>query len=65
MLQLINHVFSNCHYSMRIPTAVYLAKKARTPQSEATVPFQEILPLRLKNTVSGKADSGSGKHIPN
>ncbi|XP_013102407.2 small ribosomal subunit protein mS37 [Stomoxys calcitrans] len=44
---------------MRIPTAVYMAKKARTPQSEASVPFQEILPLRLKNTVSGKADSGS------
>ncbi|XP_073846551.1 small ribosomal subunit protein mS37 [Musca autumnalis] len=45
---------------MRIPTAALFAKRqARTPQNEADVPFQEILPLRLKNTVSGKADSGS------
>ncbi|KAM7343892.1 small ribosomal subunit protein mS37 [Cochliomyia hominivorax] len=45
---------------MRVPTAVYAAKhKARAPQNEAAVPFQEILPLRLKNSVSGKADSGS------
>lgn len=45
---------------MRVPTCVYAAKhKARAPQNETAVPFQEILPLRLKNSVSGKADSGS------
>uniref|UniRef100_B5DUN8 CHCH domain-containing protein n=1 Tax=Drosophila pseudoobscura pseudoobscura TaxID=46245 RepID=B5DUN8_DROPS len=43
---------------MRIPGALYAAR-GRVPQSEKDVPFQEILPLRLKNTVSGKADSGS------
>ena len=42
---------------MRIPTAILL--KARSPQQENAVPFQEILPLRLKNTVSGKSDSAS------
>lgn len=30
--------------------------RARTPQNEAAVPFQEILPLKLKNSVSGKGD---------
>ncbi|EDW60052.1 uncharacterized protein LOC115762096 [Drosophila novamexicana] len=43
---------------MRIPGALYAAR-GRAPQNEKEVPFQEILPLRLKNTVSGKADSGS------
>ncbi|ALC40890.1 CG12848 [Drosophila busckii] len=43
---------------MRVPTAVYAAR-GRQAQNEKDVPFQEILPLRLKNTVSGKADSGS------
>jgi hypothetical protein len=32
---------------------------ARVPQKEP-VPFQEILPLRLKKTVSGKGDKTSG-----
>ncbi|XP_018786800.1 PREDICTED: coiled-coil-helix-coiled-coil-helix domain-containing protein 1 [Bactrocera latifrons] len=46
---------------MRVPTAVFAYKNrdARAPQKEHTVPFQEILPLRLKNRVSGKADSSS------
>lgn len=39
---------------MRLPTVLL---KARTPQSEKTVPFQAILPLRLKGQVSGKSDS--------
>lgn len=33
--------------------------KVRLPQLESRVPFQEILPLRLKNQVSGKTDKGS------
>ncbi|XP_055595715.1 uncharacterized protein LOC129746191 [Uranotaenia lowii] len=33
--------------------------KQRIPQLEATVPFQEILPLRLKNQVSGKTGKES------
>ncbi|XP_058814562.1 uncharacterized protein LOC131678427 [Topomyia yanbarensis] len=33
--------------------------KARIPQNEKTVSFKEILPLRLKNQVSGKTDKGS------
>lgn len=40
---------------MRLPTVVLLG--ARKPQCEAKVPFQEILPLRLKERVSGKSDS--------
>ncbi|KAH8291166.1 hypothetical protein KR054_009389 [Drosophila jambulina] len=43
---------------MRVPSALFAAR-GRKPQNEADVPFQEILPLRLKNTVSGKADSGN------
>uniref|UniRef100_A0A0K8TN87 CHCH domain-containing protein n=1 Tax=Tabanus bromius TaxID=304241 RepID=A0A0K8TN87_TABBR len=39
---------------MRIPATLCAA---RLPQNESKVPFQEILPLRLKNAVSGKADS--------
>ncbi|XP_037953869.1 coiled-coil-helix-coiled-coil-helix domain-containing protein 1 [Teleopsis dalmanni] len=41
------------------PTVLGFQNKGRTPQNEKAVPFQEILPLRLKNRVSGKADSGS------
>uniref|UniRef100_A0A1A9WI50 CHCH domain-containing protein n=1 Tax=Glossina brevipalpis TaxID=37001 RepID=A0A1A9WI50_9MUSC len=44
---------------MRISSVVNASKKARAPQNEKKVPFQEILPLRLKDRVSGKADSGS------
>ncbi|XP_055539511.1 uncharacterized protein LOC129726620 [Wyeomyia smithii] len=33
--------------------------KSRLPQIESKVPFQEILPLKLKNTVSGKTDKTS------
>ncbi|XP_037926659.1 coiled-coil-helix-coiled-coil-helix domain-containing protein 1 [Hermetia illucens] len=40
---------------MRFASA--LLANARAPQRESIVPFQEILPLRLKNRVSGKADS--------
>jgi len=43
---------------MRVPGALYAAR-GRAPQNEKDVPFQEILPLRLKNSVSGKADSGN------
>lgn len=43
---------------MRCPTTI-LCANGRRPQLESAVPFQEILPLRLKNRVSGKADSGS------
>jgi hypothetical protein len=32
---------------------------ARIPQKEP-VPFQEVLPLKLKKTVSGKGDKASG-----
>ncbi|XP_053696139.1 coiled-coil-helix-coiled-coil-helix domain-containing protein 1 [Sabethes cyaneus] len=38
---------------------VTLLKKSRLPQIEKRVPFQEILPLKLKNQVSGKTDKGS------
>lgn len=41
---------------MRIFTSL-LAGVGRRPQNEAAVPFQEILPLKLKNSVSGKSDS--------
>uniref|UniRef100_A0A1A9V6B0 CHCH domain-containing protein n=1 Tax=Glossina austeni TaxID=7395 RepID=A0A1A9V6B0_GLOAU len=45
---------------MRISSVLNAANgKARAPQNENKVPFQEILPLRLKNRVSGKADSSS------
>ncbi|KAG7200011.1 hypothetical protein KM043_014432 [Ampulex compressa] len=30
-------------------------KRGRAPQSEKTVPFKEMLPLKLRNFVSGKA----------
>uniref|UniRef100_A0A182NU94 CHCH domain-containing protein n=1 Tax=Anopheles dirus TaxID=7168 RepID=A0A182NU94_9DIPT len=33
--------------------------RVRKPQNEADVPFQEVLPLRLKNHVSGKTDKTS------
>ena len=37
---------------MRLPTtALFASSKARAPQQEHNVEFQEILPLRLKNTV--------------
>lgn len=39
------------NYNLRIP--------ARLPQREP-VPFQEVLPLRLKKAVSGKGDRTSG-----
>lgn len=52
------NVIKYIHLQMRIPGALYAAR-GRKPQNEKDVPFQEILPLRLKNTVSGKADSGS------
>lgn len=41
---------------MRIFTSL-LAGVGRRPQNEAAVPFQEMLPLKLKNSVSGKTDS--------
>ncbi|KAL9917027.1 coiled-coil-helix-coiled-coil-helix domain-containing protein 1 [Glossina fuscipes] len=45
---------------MRIFSVLNAAnRKARAPQNEKDVPFQEILPLRLKNRVSGKSDSSS------
>ncbi|GAB0092060.1 uncharacterized protein DMENIID0001_070180 [Sergentomyia squamirostris] len=37
---------------MRIPSVVLLQKTP--PQNEKTVPFKEILPMKLKNQVSGK-----------
>lgn len=40
---------------MKLPTV--LLTSARLPQCETKVPFQEILALKLKNRVSGKADS--------
>lgn len=39
---------------MRLPTVLL---KARSPQSEKLVPFQAILPMRLKGQVSGKSNS--------
>jgi len=39
---------------MRLPPTLLAS---RTPQREKIVPFQERLPLKLKNSVSGKADS--------
>lgn len=42
---------------MKLPTT--LLYSARTPQNQNAVPFQEILPLRLKNRVSGKSNSTS------
>ncbi|KAI9583709.1 hypothetical protein GQX74_005457 [Glossina fuscipes] len=46
--------------NMRIFSVLNAAnRKARAPQNEKDVPFQEILPLRLKNRVSGKSDSSS------
>ncbi|EDO63590.1 uncharacterized protein LOC120904338 [Anopheles arabiensis] len=33
--------------------------RTRKPQNEADVPFQEVLPLKLKNHVSGKTDKTS------
>lgn len=33
--------------------------KARIPQNLKNIPFQEIAPLKLKDNVSGKADSQS------
>lgn len=41
---------------MRITNTIWAAV-GRRPQNEAAVPFQEILPLKLKNSVSGKSDS--------
>lgn len=41
---------------MRIFTSL-LAGVGRKPQNELAVPFQEMLPLKLKNSVSGKSDS--------
>lgn len=40
---------------MRVPTAV-LQRNARRPQKVDQVPFQELLPLRLRNHVSGKSN---------
>lgn len=40
---------------MRVPTAV-LQRNARRPQKEDQVPFQELLPLKLRNHVSGKSN---------
>lgn len=40
---------------MRVPTAV-LNRNARRPQKVDQVPFQELLPLRLRNHVSGKSN---------
>ncbi|XP_055374534.1 coiled-coil-helix-coiled-coil-helix domain-containing protein 1 [Condylostylus longicornis] len=42
---------------MRVPTEILMRSNGRWPQDVKKVPFQEILPLRLKNRVSGKADS--------
>uniref|UniRef100_A0A182Y041 Uncharacterized protein n=1 Tax=Anopheles stephensi TaxID=30069 RepID=A0A182Y041_ANOST len=41
---------------MRMASALL---RSRKPQNEADVPFQEVLPLRLKNHVSGKTDKTS------
>ncbi|XP_052867298.1 uncharacterized protein LOC128273391 [Anopheles cruzii] len=41
---------------MRTATALL---RIRKPQNESDVPFQEMLPLRLKNHVSGKTDKTS------
>ncbi|XP_050100611.1 uncharacterized protein LOC126581170 [Anopheles aquasalis] len=41
---------------MRVATALL---RVRKPQNESDVPFQEVLPLRLKNHVSGKTDKTS------
>lgn len=40
-------------------TCPSLLKNARLPQSEAKVPFVEILPLKLRNFVSGKGSKTS------
>ena len=36
-------------------------RSARARQNEEKVPFKEILPLKLRNRVSGKSDSNKGK----
>lgn len=41
---------------MKIFTSL-LAGVGRRPQNVLAVPFQEELPLKLKNSVSGKSDS--------
>ncbi|XP_053675662.1 uncharacterized protein LOC128725913 [Anopheles nili] len=33
--------------------------RTRKPQNEADIPFQEVLPLKLKSHVSGKTDKSS------
>ena len=38
---------------------------ARARQCEDKVPFQAILPLALRNRVSGKSDGGKGKIFTN
>jgi len=44
---------------IRIKMRLNCSFLARVPQKEP-VPFQEVLPLKLKKTVSGKGDKTSG-----
>ena len=37
--------------------------KGRKPQPENKVPFQEILPMKLKDRVSGKFDKNKGTNL--
>jgi hypothetical protein len=57
MLHIIFQEFTQVGRKMRLNCN--LRVPARLPQREP-VPFQEILPLRLKKTVSGKGDKSSG-----
>lgn len=43
---------------MRLPAAL-CTRNGRSPQQINNVPFQEILPLRIRNAVSGKGDKTS------
>lgn len=46
-------------------SAWHTPKKGRTPQPVDKVPFQEILPLKLKDRVSGKSDQSKGNSLFN
>lgn len=49
---------------MKLLTVLYAKHapgKGRCPQPPNKVPFQAILPMELKERVSGKADKGGGK----
>lgn len=48
------------HYREMKLTSILFRKTARQPQNEKKVPFKEILPLQLRNFVSGKNQRTAG-----